>query len=133
RRAVLADAVEHELDGVEAQPRGADAAHLPYAFDLLRPAGRVPPLGAHDVGDELAALGGAPVGGRVVGPGEHLRVLPSGDAEGVQVALRLEEGGVPVLVGGIGYEVGDVCHGAFLERADWLAALVALDPPAPRV
>ncbi len=96
---VLEHPVAHDLHGRGVER--ADGAAIPprgELLDLLEAAMPIPPEGADHAGGELAALGERSV--RLLGGRRDPGVLPSRDAEGVQVLLREEDRALPLLLRG---------------------------------
>src|SRR5581483_1085556 len=100
---VLADAVLHDLDGPCLEPTAASAYRhvevrgglpaLDQIGDLLQAAVAVPPQRSGHVGGQPSFSGRAQVGGQDVVIAQISaddRVLPAGDAEGVQVSLPFQ-------------------------------------------
>ena len=114
-RARFGAAVEHDLDG-----RRVDVAATPprplvhEPVDLLHPSMPVPPERRHDPGRELAPVVGSPV--RLEDVRLDPRVLPSGDPDRVELALRDAERRLPVLDGGTRHDLRpEGVRGALLE------------------
>jgi hypothetical protein len=130
----LGDPVQHQFDRARAEPAMAQRGSQLHEFgDLLGSAFAVPPQGADDTRGERAVPGGRQIRvGRVVHAeeGSDEGVLPGRDAEGVQMALGVQQCGEPVGRCGRGSEAPDELHRAFLERAARLARArgVPLDP-----
>ena len=100
-RVVLEHAVAHDLHGrgVEAcrRSRGPVAPRAPRPARAAMP---IPPERADHASGELAPLGERPV--RLLGGRRDPGVLPSRDAEGVEVLLREEDRSLPLLLRGGG-------------------------------
>ncbi len=96
----------------------------------------VPPQRAFDPGRELPAPRGRQVDRQRVSRAEVVaddRVLPGGDAPGVQVSLGQQQASQPVLEGNRGNVPAHQCRGALVQAALRCPAGLALDPAVRRI
>lgn len=134
-RAVFADAVLHDLHHARREPcvPGQLAARTQVADLPDTPIG-LPPQCADDAGGQLTCLVGVDVGGEVVLQSEEFGadrgILPAGDADGVQSALRFEQRTTHELRCHRRDEVVDGVAAAVQQHSGGLAGLLANDPPA---
>ena len=136
-RVVLGDAVLHHLHAGRPEPAvGVLRPPLDERLDLLLTSVAVPPQRADDMGGQLAAprrqriRRSRVVHARVV---TDDRVLPAGDAEGVQVGLAGQQAAVVLHRRSVGCVPGDHDHRSLVQRASRLSVRPALEPPVRRV
>jgi len=117
---VLHDPVLHDLDGARRETaRAAALTAIEQLVDLLGAATTVPPqCASHPCGEHARrrglAVGAEDVEATEAGPDQS--VLPRRDSQGMQHALRAEEGVDEFTVGGRRHEPADEVGGALLEH-----------------